>query len=159
MKALRWIGIALAVVIAVVLFLDAFGGKFLDGPLGPIPGGAFVGPVRSNPNPDWSRIGDTLEIEIRPDEPWSLTVWGVELDGELYVPHASGPIRRWVPVALEDPRIRVRTNGEIYERTLVQLDPDDPRRARILAALVEKYGLGGGEDDGSTWLFHIAPRS
>jgi len=158
MKILRWTGLSLAAVIVVLVLLDTFGGMLFDGPLGPIPGGAFSGPVSPNP-PDWSQIGEVIELEIRPENPWSLTVWGVEIDGELYVPHASGPLRRWVPVALADPRVRVRTGGQIYEGRIEKLEPG-PLRTRALTAVAQKYGFDtDGEDDGSVWIFHIAPRS
>lgn len=160
MRVMRWVGITFAglvVVGAVVLFLDTFGGKLFDGPLGPIPGGAFVGPVNPEPDPDWSQIEDVIELEIRPEEPWSLSIWGVEIDGELYVPSASGARRRWPPVALADPRVRVRTGGQIYERRIEKVEPG-PLRTRVIQALAEKYGFDSTQDDGSTWVFHLAPR-
>ncbi len=158
MKILRWAGLALAAVVVVILLLDTFGGKFFDGPLGPIPGGAFVGQVNADTNPDWTGIEDVIELEIRPDEPWSLSVWGAEVDGELYVPSGSGASRRWPPVALADPRARVRTGGQIYERTIAKVEPG-PLRTKVLGTLAQKYGFDASEeDDGSVWIFHLAPR-
>lgn len=157
MKVLRWIGLFLGAAIVVVLFLDTFGGSLFDGPLGPIPGGAFQGPV-SDAEPDWSNIEDVIELEIRPDDPWSLSVWNVVIDGELYVPSGSGASRRWPPVALADPRIRVRTGGQIYERRIEKLE-DGETRARALAAIAEKYDFDFRNEDGSTWVFHIVPRN
>src|SRR5882672_10026527 len=103
MRIVRWVlGVivgAIATVVAVVLLLDTFGGYLFDGPLGPIPGGAFTGPVDSNPRPDWSNLEEVIELEIRPARPWSLSIWNVVVAGELYVPSASGARRRWPAVA------------------------------------------------------------
>lgn len=159
MKILKWIGIVIVGLIAIVLFLDTFGGKFLDGPIGPIRGGAFVGSVNPETNPDWSQIGQEIQIEIRPEEPWSLTVWAVEHEGALYIPHASGRLRRWVPVAMADPRIRVRTGGQIYEQMLERLPDDAAVRPVVLQKIAKKYGFDtDGGDDGSVWLFKVTPR-
>src|SRR5262245_45147057 len=98
-----------AFVLAVVLVLDTFGGFLFHGPLGPIPGGAFRGPVDPNP-PDWSDLEKVIELEIRPTRPWSLHVWNVVIDGEPYVPSAMGAHRRWTAVAMVDPMVRVRTH-------------------------------------------------
>src|SRR5882724_1908177 len=124
MRALRLVLGGLATVVAVVLLLDTFGGYLFDGPLGPIPGGAFTGPVDPSPTPDWSDLEKVIELEIRPAKPWSLSIWNVVIDGELYVPSAKGAQRRWPAVALQDPRVRVRTHGRISERRLERVtDP------------------------------------
>ena len=44
-KILKGLVLTIAAVAAVILCLDSFGGYFLDGPLGPIPGGQMSGPV------------------------------------------------------------------------------------------------------------------
>jgi hypothetical protein len=95
----------------VVFLLDTFRGFLFDGPLGPIPGGAFKGPVNSDPHPHWSNLEEVIELEIRPARPWSLSIWNVVVDGELYVPSASGAHRRWTAVAVKEPLVRVRTRA------------------------------------------------
>jgi len=160
MRIVRWILGVLASIIIVVLLLDTFGGYVFDGPLGPIPGGAFEGPVDPDPNPDWSNLDDVIELEIRPEKPWSLSVWNAVIDGELYVPSAQGASRRWTSVALADPRVRVRTNGKIYERR-IELVTDPALRARIGEAIAERYDLKDRDESDleSTWFFRIAPRT
>ncbi len=154
MSSTAKLGMAVGALALTILFLDTFGGYFLDGPLGPIPGGRMEGTVERNPNPDWSVAGDVIELEIRPEMPWSLSVWNVIDGGELYVPSAMGARRRWVKVALEDPRVRVRVDGKIYERRLVKVE-DEALRTRLAKLLSERYGSGGDE---STWFFHLTPR-
>ena len=55
MRILKWIGIVVGSLIAIVFLLDTFGGYLFDGPLGPIPGGAFRGAVNPEPHPSWRR--------------------------------------------------------------------------------------------------------
>ena len=159
----RILHLVLVIVVAIVVvvgLLDTLGGYFLDGPLGPIPGGAFEGAGDPNPNPDWSNLPGVIELEICPEKPWSLSVWNAVIDGELYVPSARGEQRRWTKVALADPNVRVRANGKIYERR-IELVTDEAQRRRIGEAIVERYGLDKGDDSAlaTTWFFHVAPRT
>jgi hypothetical protein len=160
MRIFRWIVGGIAAVIVLLLLLDTFGGWLFDGPLGPIPGGAFVGPVNPEPQPDWSQVEKVIELEIRPSRPWSLSVWAVDIDGELYVPSRAGARRRWPAAALADPRVRVRTNGQIYERRIERVT-DPPQRERVARAIAGRYGFDAdaAAADDTTWYFHLAPRS
>src|SRR5215472_10059274 len=158
-RVLRWIGGGVVAVILTVLLLDTFGGWLFDGPLGPIPGGAFKGAGDPAATPDWSNLEKVIELEIRPSRPWSLSVWNVVLDGELYVPSAMGAHRRWTAVALTDPLVRVRTHGRIYERRIERVT-DPALRLRIGRAVAQRYGTTPPEnaDEDPTWYFHLAPR-
>jgi hypothetical protein len=161
MRVLKWIGMGVAALVAVVLLLDTFGGYLFDGPLGPIPGGTLQGPVNSNPNPDWSGVEKVIELEIRPEKPWSLSIWAVVVDGELYSPSAFGARRRWDAVAIKDPRVRVRTQGQIYERTL-ELVTDPVLRKRVGEAAAARYNFDAkqaGSEADQTFYFHYAPRT
>ena len=161
-KVLKWIGLALLAFALFVFLLDAFGGYLMDGPLGPIPGGRMSGPVVDPAEPlDWSGAEREIEIEVRPEQPWSLTVWRVVVDGDLYIPSGNGAERRWTQVAVADPRVRVRSQGRIQEGCLVRIE-DPTIRRRVRDALVELYPMfpgGDGEDDGSIWLFRVDPRA
>lgn len=160
MRVIRWAIACVVAAVLVVVLLDTIGGHLFDGPLGPIPGGAFVGPVDPDPDPDWTDLEKVIELEIRPERPWSLSVWNVVIDGELYVPSARGAQRRWTSVALANPDVRVRTRGKIYEMRIEQVI-DPALRRKIGAAVVERYELAGSDDDDleTTWFFHIGPRS
>ena len=158
-KILKWIGAGLGAIVVAVLLLDTFGGYLFDGPLGPIPGGALRGPVNPEKNPDWSHVEKVIELEIRPAKPWSLSIWAVVVDGELYSPSAFGARRRWTAVALQDPRVRVRTNGNIYERRLERVTEPGLKK-QVGAAVAARYGFDATEAarDDTTWYFHYAPR-
>ena len=159
MRILKWIGIVVGSLIAIVFLLDTFGGYLFDGPLGPIPGGAFRGAVNPESRPSWAPE-KVIELEIRPAKPWSLSIWAVVVDGELYSPSAFGERRRWPKVALADPRVRVRTNGQIYERTLERVT-DPVLKKKVAEAVAARYGFDAAEAerDDTTWYFHYGPRS
>jgi hypothetical protein len=157
MRALRWIAALVGSLVVGVLLLYAVGGMLFDGPLGPIPGGALQGPVSDMPPADWSGVEKVIELEIRPDKPWSLSIWAAAVDGELYALSKFGARRPWPAAALEDPRVRIRTNGKIYERRFEKID-DPALRARLAIVFAERYG---GEpappEDDPTWYFRLAP--
>ena len=159
-KILKGLVLTIAAVAAVILCLDSFGGYFLDGPLGPIPGGQMSGPVVDATTPlDWTGAEREIEIEVRPEKPWSLTVWRSVVDGDLYIPSGNGAERRWTQVAVADPRVRVRSQGRIQEGCLVRVTDPEVRRP-ALQQLIETYDLGVfEEDDGSVWLFRVDPRA
>jgi hypothetical protein len=159
MKILKWIGIIVVSLVACVAFMDTFGGYLFDGPIGPIPGGELQGPVTAEANPDWSAVEEVIELEIRPSKPWSLSTWNALIDGELYIPSAKGEKRRWPKVMLEDPRVRLRTGGKIYERKLERVTDKD-LIVKIRTRLAERYNLerNSTDTDDGLWLFHVAPR-
>jgi hypothetical protein len=159
MRIVRWIVGGVAALIVVVFLLDTFGGFLFDGPLGPIPGGALKGAVNPDPHPDWSNLEQVMELEIRPARPWSLSVWNVVIDGELYVPSAHGARRRWTAVAVNEPLARLRTHGRIYERRIERVT-DTGLRLRLGQALAKRYGFEPPHDpeQDTTWYFHLAPR-
>ena len=159
-KVLKWIGVALATLVLGVFLLDSFGGYLLDGPLGPIPGGRMSDPVVDANTPlDWSGLEEEIAIEVRPEQPWSLTVWRAVIDGNLYIPSGNGAERRWTQVAIADPRVRVRSQGRIQEGCLVRIE-DPATRGKVRAELGRIYPLpvATGEDDGRLWIFRVDPR-
>lgn len=144
---------------ALLLGLAAFAMRFADGPIGPFPGGALSGTVDPEVWPDWSTVGSTVELEIRPGRPWSLHAYAIPSDGELYVPSFLAERRRWVPVALADPRVRVRVGERVYERRIERVN-EPATRARLIAVMAERHGydpLGIVARD-TTWYFRLAPR-
>lgn len=160
MRILRWVLGGLLAVVAVVVLLDTFGGFLFDGPLGPIPGGALKGPVTHDSRPDPADLEKVVELEIRPERPWSLSIWNVGLDGELYVPSARGAKRRWTAVAVREPLVRLRTHGKIYEMRIERVT-DPALRQRLAKALAQRYGFEPPADpeQDTTWFFHLTPRT
>ena len=156
MRILRWLGLALAL-FGLTLGLLIGLSSFYDGPLGPIPGGPLSGAVLNEP-PDWSFFAalDSLELQVNPAKPRSLTVWLLVVDGQLYVPSGFAPVKRWPSQAVDDGRVVLRIGGKLYERRAVRVtDPAERRAAH--AALVEKYSVPEA-DDPDTWIFRMDPR-
>ncbi|MFT5042305.1 MAG: hypothetical protein ACI8TX_003290 [Hyphomicrobiaceae bacterium] len=60
---------------------------------------------------------------------------------------------------MEDPRVRLRTGGKIYERKLERVTDKD-LIVKIRTRLAERYNLERNSTDTDTdlWLFHVAPR-
>lgn len=102
MKPLRWSGYG-SLSLVVLLIALVFGARFADGPVGII---AFTsGQLVVGDEPDWQfvRATDTVELQlIEPER--SRTTWIVEHDGRIFIPCSymtttwgklckSGPLR------------------------------------------------------------------
>lgn len=118
--------------------LAACGGPFLV-----FPGGRLQGEVVDTPVEDWSFVSDAfMDLETRPEDPYSVELNYVVLDGRLYIDPAEG--RRWLEHIRADPRVRVRFDGKVYplravlvgrpgelegfdeDRFVYRLDPREP---------------------------------
>jgi hypothetical protein len=114
------------------------GGPFLI-----FPGGGLSGEVASERVEDWSFVDDAfVDLETRPDDPYSVELNYVVRDGQLYIDPAEG--RRWLEYIRADPNVRVRFGDRIYplkavlvgqpgelegfdpDRYVYRLDPRDP---------------------------------
>ena len=146
--------------VATLLTLLVGGCSFIE-PLGPFAGGRLRGEVVSQPVEDWSFTDDveTIKVETRPADPYSVTTWVVSRGGKLYVPSGDPETRSWVANVEADPRVRLKISGMIYERRAVRVtDPDE--LAAALDRLVEKYKLDPPTDDdtASFWIIRLEPR-
>ncbi|HXK22557.1 MAG TPA: DUF2255 family protein [Myxococcota bacterium] len=155
----RWL---LRLVVALVIFVALLfvGARFHDGPLGPIPGGAFAsGEVVAEPVSDWSFARDVPEIQLQlASEDASRTVWILVDDGKAYVPCATGfpPGKRWYKHAAQDGRATLRIEGRRYPVTLTRTQ-DAALAERLRAEVQRKYKrLPPGESE--VWVFSVASR-
>jgi hypothetical protein len=82
------------------------------GPFLVFPGGALAGEVVTEPATDWSFVTDRfLELETRPEDPYSVQLNDTVREGRLYLDPAEG--RRWLRHIRDDPRVRVRFGDRI----------------------------------------------
>lgn len=107
------------------------------GPLGPLHGGRLRGALQETQIADWSFANDYRHaaLEVRPDDPYSVTVNYYEVGGRLYldIGEAAG-WHRWRRYIREDPRVRVRFGDRVYPAIAVPVTDE-----REIAALLPVY--------------------
>jgi len=179
MRFLRWIGIALAVLIlglvAVAIIARSSDGPLRPYPLAVLPGGPLrTGELVTGPEPDWSFARDIELLELQFVDPASSrNTWLLVHEGKLYVPCGYmnswwGQLwKQWPIDAMNDGRAVVRIAGKRYERQAVRVT--DPELFWSLArAVLEKYLPGEAEarsdelsspESAGVWFFELAPRS
>jgi hypothetical protein len=95
------------------LLVAAAAASGCGGPFLVFPGGELRGESVTEPVEDWSFVDAWfLDLETRPDDPYSVELNYIVRDGKLYIDPAEG--RRWLDHIREDPRVRVRFGGKIY---------------------------------------------
>ena len=66
-----------------------------------------------------------MQLETRPDDPYSVNIAYTVMEGRLYV-NAGDTETRWVQHMSADPRVRLRLDGVIYELRAERVsDPDE----------------------------------
>jgi hypothetical protein len=178
MRILRWIGIALAMLIF-VLFAVAMIARESDGPLhlypfAFLPGGPLKsGELVTGPEPDWSFTRDVMVVELQlANPPLSRNTWLVVHEGKLYVPCGYmnswwGRLwKQWPVDAMHDGRAMIRIAGRRYVREAVRVTEPDLFWS-LIRVLRKKYRpledqelpeeLPSVESTG-VWFFELAPR-
>lgn len=92
--------------------------------MGPIAGNKLEGTTSTWPD-DWSFSGEyeNLLLETNPEDPYSVTVWAVDVEGELYIT-AVDPDSRWVQNIAQNSDVVVGVAGKLYPgRAHVITDP------------------------------------
>jgi hypothetical protein len=129
-------------------------------PIGPLPGGRLGGEVVREPVNDWSFTDahDTIAVETRPDDPYSVTVWCFTHGGHLYVPSRDPQEKTWVKYVLADDRVRLKIGDKIYERRAVRVT-DQAEIEAAAPTLLEKYDLERPPPDEApeVWVFRMEP--
>jgi hypothetical protein len=95
------------------------------GPLGILPGGALSGEEATAGA--WSEVvseSGTLDLETRPEDPYSVRIGFFFRDGNVYIDPAEG--RGWYENLKADPAVRVRIDDRIYRaRAVAVTDPGE----------------------------------
>jgi hypothetical protein len=111
------------------------------GPFLVIPGGELSGDVVQERVTDWCFVTDHfIDLETRPDDPYSVELNYFVRDGLLYVDPAEG--RKWLENIRADPRVRARFGGRIY-----------PLRAVLVGRPGELEGF-----DADRFVYRLDPR-
>jgi hypothetical protein len=124
-----------------------------------VPGGALSGPVAPAPA-DWSDSAsvDTIQLETRGDDPYSVNIWGVDLGADFYIAAASGAETRWAHHITDDADVRVRIAEQIYELRAMRVT-DQAELERVMARYIEKYEIESTDNFvGSAWVYRLERR-
>ena len=127
------------ITVAVVGIAATLASRSLEPFIG-FPGGALSGSEQSHPA-EWSAATDvgTLQLETRPEDPYSVNVWGVGIAEDIYVAtRAEGT--GWSNNVDTNPNVRLRIGQTIYPLRAVTVS-DAAERDRVLDAYVEKYDV------------------
>ena len=138
------------------------------GPVGPLSGGRLSGEIGPRDVQEWSFASkeETAQLETQPADPHSVNTWFVAIGPRLYVPTSMilGPKdpteRGWVSHLREEPEVRIRLTGVVYERLAVRVsEPSEYAAAR--SALEGKYDLDPTDRDPErqVWIFRMDPRT
>jgi hypothetical protein len=130
-----------------------------SGPVVLFPGGTLEGPTVANPE-GWSFTDDvdTVQLETRPADPYSVNIWVIALGDVLYV-HAGANRARWVENIEADPNVRLRVNDSIYELSASRVSAQE-EFDRFSDAYEQKYGRRPrNESVVEAYLFRLGPRS
>jgi hypothetical protein len=117
--------------------------------------------LSEEPRPRWESagIGRTIELEVRPASPWSVTTWAVVHQGDLYVAaDFLNPLKRWPYLVLADSAVLVRAAGRRYRCVAVRIQ-DPERVAALRQAFARKYALtpDGLAAHTTVWFFRLDP--
>ena len=129
------------------------------GPFVLLPGGALEGPIAPAPD-DWAFTDavDTVQLETRPSDPYSVNIWAIGLGEYVYV-HAGANRSTWVRNIEADPKVRLRVNDSIYELVAARVEGQD-EFDRFGDAYEKKYGRRPrNENVAEAYLFRLAGRA
>jgi hypothetical protein len=129
------------------------------GPLVMFPGGELSGEVKPPPD-DWSFTDDVdnVQLETRPEDPYSVNVWAVAAKDAIYIASGRGADAGWARHIAEDPRVRLRVGEAIYELKAEQT-MDEAELDAFLAAAQKKYDFEPEpEQREEAVLFRLTPR-
>lgn len=100
-----------------------------DGPFVFLPGGALSGTV-TQPPAVWEleEISAFAQLETRPEDPYSINLAYVQMDGQLYI-YAGDTRTNWVQHIEQNPLIRIRIGETIYPLRAVRVDDEAELKA------------------------------
>ena len=159
-RVFKWLGLGILGIAGLAVCV-VFAARFADGPLGPLPGGPMSGERAAGPVTDWGFIvnRDTVELEVNPVAPRSITTWVLGHEGRAYIPSGFGSRKTWTGQLLADGRAVLRVDGKLYEQQAVRVT-DDAFLEELRGVLIRKYDLDreGNFASLETWFFRLDPR-
>ncbi len=96
-----------------------------EGPFGVMPGGELSGSEHDSPAIwEFAEESGLAQIETRPENPYSINLAYVQMNGQLYV-YAGDTKTTWVEHIEQNPLVRIRVNETIYPVRAVRVDDFD----------------------------------
>lgn len=83
-------------------------------------GGILPGSVTDTDSFSFAAQYRVLELEVRPEDPYSVILRVVVRDGQLYIDAADR--RRWHAYLKQNPNVRVKLGSSVYLATAVRVD-------------------------------------
>ena len=159
MKVIKWL---LYVIVGITGLVGAtfIAVRFMDGPLGPIPGGSLeAGELHTSPVSDWTFAGaGTIELQLK-NENRSRTTWMTTIGSDAYIPAAVSfpPNKQWHIRAEANGTAIIRVAAKRYPVTLRRVATGDVTFANVADVLEKDNAMppGGVED---LWLFSVQTR-
>lgn len=147
----------IAWVVPVGLLLLALG---CGGPLVMLPGGSLSGTLTTPPS-DWAFTDavETVQLETRPEDPYSVNIWGVAVDDRFFIVSGRGMESAWAQHIAADPNVKLRVGSDLYELRAIRSE-DSAVRERFLTALTAKYEDfdPDAQDSSNAILYHLEAR-
>ena len=109
-------------------------------PLGPIPGGKLQGDIAPWPA-NWVHAEEceNVLLETAPDDPYSVTIWGIGIDDNFYI-GASKRSNQWVVNLEQDPRVTLEVDGVLYRAT-AKIVTDNATIETVGQKFIAKYDM------------------
>ncbi len=123
-----------------------------------LPGGKLEGTAAPTTS-DWAFTDEvkTVQLETRPEDPYSVNIWAVGMGPLLYV-HAGAKRSRWVENMEANPDVRVRIEDKLYDLQASRVEGQD-EFTRFSNAYEEKYGSRPrNENVMEAYLFRLEAR-
>jgi hypothetical protein len=141
----------------ILVALFAFALAACGGPLGTFPGGALDGPVKSPPKSwEFARDAGTVQLETRPEDPYSVNIACAVVDDRLYV-SAGDNKTRWVENMEADPRVRMRIQGDVYELA-AQRVTEKAEMDSFADEWIKNSWARDPRDFDEVWIYRLGPR-
>jgi len=100
---------------------------------------------------------DTVQLETKPADPYSVNIWVIALDPNLYV-HAGANRATWVEHMEAEPKVRLRVDESTYEVAASRVEGQD-EFDRFSEAYEKKYGRRPrNENVKEAYLFRLQGR-
>ena len=105
------------------------------------PGLKLTGELAAEQNTDWSFLEGRNQIYVQMNTwygiPHSITTTSWVLDGDLYVPCGRCPTKNWPNHVARDTKVRLKVNGNLYEREAVRVEGEQELRRVMNVAATE----------------------